>query len=121
MVKKTITYVDYNDVERTEDFYFNLNDVEITMMENSIPGGMAAFLQKIVSEKDNKQIMAYFKELICMSYGQKSPDGKRFIKDENLTKEFTQTEAFNIFFMELATNADTAAEFVNGVMPKAKK
>lgn len=118
MLKKTITYTDYNGVERKEDFYFNLTKTEITEMELSTTGGLSTVLQRIVSEQDQPQLIRMFKDLIIRSYGKKSDDGKRFIKNEQLSEEFTQTEAYNILFMELATDAEKAANFVNGIIPK---
>ena len=117
MLKKTITYTDYNGVERKEDFYFNLNKAEIMEMEMSTSGGMAEMLQKIVDSQDAPAIIKAFKELVLKSYGQKSPDGKRFIKNATLREEFEQTEAYSQIFMELATNAEEAAKFVNGIIP----
>lgn len=117
MLKKTITYTDYDGNERKEDFYFNLNKAEIMEMEMSTSGGMAEMLQKIVDSQDAPAIIKAFKELVLKSYGQKSPDGKRFIKNAALREEFEQTEAYSQIFMELATNADEAAKFVNGIIP----
>ena len=117
MIKKTITYTDYNGNERTEDFYFNLNKAELMEMEMSTTGGLAEMIQRIVAAQDAPAIIKIFKELVLNAYGQKSPDGKRFIKNEELKEEFSQTEAYSILFMELATDADAAAKFVNGIMP----
>lgn len=117
MLKKTITYTDYDGNERKEDFYFNLNKAEIMEMEMSTSGGMAEMLQKIVDSQDAPAIIKAFKELVLKSYGQKSPDGKRFIKNAALREEFEQTEAYSQIFMELATNAEEAAKFVNGIIP----
>lgn len=117
MLKKTITYTDYNGVERTEDFYFNLTKAEIMEMEMSTTGGLAEQIQKIVSAKDAPAIIKIFKELVLKAYGEKSPDGKRFIKSEEIATAFSQTEAYSQLFMELATNDKAAANFVNGLMP----
>lgn len=117
MLKKTITYVDYNGTQRTEDFYFNLTKAEVTEMELSVDGGLSAMLENIVNSKDNKQIVQAFKELVLKSYGEKSPDGRRFIKNKELSDAFSQTEAYSEIFMELALNAEAAAAFVNGIMP----
>ena len=118
MIKKTITYIDYNDVERTEDFYFNLTKAEIMEMELSTNGGLAEMIQKIVAAKDAPAIIKVFKDLVLKAYGEKSPDGKRFIKSTEIAEAFSQTEAYSIIFMELATDADAAAKFVNGIVPK---
>lgn len=117
MLKKTIKYVDYNGTERTEDFYFNLSKAEVMEMEMSTSGGMAEMIQRIVAAQDAPAIIKIFKDLVLKAYGQKSPDGKRFIKSEELSIEFSQTEAYSQLFMELATDAEAAAAFVNGIVP----
>ena len=118
MLKKTITYVDYDGEERKEDFYFNLTKAELTEMNLSVNGGLLATIEKISQEKDMPKMIAIFKDLILKSYGEKSLDGKRFIKNAQLTEEFTQTEAYSQLFMELATDADAAAAFIAGIVPK---
>lgn len=117
MIKKTITYTDYNGTERTEDHYFNLTKAELMEMEMGTTGGFAEKIQRIVSAQDAPEIMKIFKELILGAYGVKSPDGKRFIKNDELREEFSQTEAYSQLFMELATDADAAAKFIQGIIP----
>lgn len=117
MVKETIAYTDYNGNERKEDYYFNFTEAEVMEMEMSINGGMAEMIQRIVAAQDAPTIIKTFKELVLKSYGQKSLDGKRFIKTEALREEFAQTEAYSILFMKLATDAEAASKFVNGIMP----
>ena len=117
MLKKTITYTDYNGSERTEDFYFNLSEAELMEMEMSTAGGLAETIKKIVAAKDAPAIIKIFKELVLKAYGEKSPDGKRFIKSDEISTAFSQTEAYSKLFMELATDADAAAKFVNGIVP----
>lgn len=121
MLKKTITYPDYNGLDRTEDFYFNLTKAEIMEMELSTTGGLSEMISRIVAAKDAPAIIKVFKELILKAYGQKSPDGKRFIKSAALSEEFAQTEAYSILFMELATDADAAAKFVNAIVPAGEQ
>lgn len=118
MFKKTITYEDYNGIERTEDFYFHLSKAELAEMELSRNGGMKEYLEKIIAAKDNEQIIKLFKGLVFKAYGEKSEDGRRFIKSEEISRAFSQTEAYSDLFMELATNTDSAIAFVNGIMPK---
>ena len=120
MLKKTITYTDYNRVERKEDFYFNLRKAEIMGMEMSISGGLTEMINRIVAAQDAPAIVKIFKELVLKAYGIKSPDGKRFIKSEELATEFAQTEAYSQLFMELATDADAASAFVNGIVPNVE-
>ena len=118
MLKKTITSVDFNGNERTEDFYFNLTKAEVMEMEMSTVGGLSEMIQKIVSAQDTPSIIKVFKDLILRSYGEKSADGKRFIKTPEMAESFSQTEAYSVLFMELATDAEAAAAFVNGIIPK---
>ncbi len=127
MLKKTITYTDYNGSERTEDFYFNLTETEIMEMFaklhdesefSDINRGLDEMIKDIIDAKSTSELIATFKELINMAYGKKSPDGRRFIKSEEITLEFTQTEAYSKLFMELAFDADAAANFVNGIIPQ---
>ena len=117
MIKKTLTYTDYDGVERTEDYYFNLTETELVEMELSIDGGMQKKIEKIMNSKDMKQIIEVFKDLILRSYGEKSDDGKRFIKNKEITEAFTQTEAYSMLFMKLATDEKEASDFVNGILP----
>ncbi len=120
MLKKTITYTDYNGEERTEDFYFNLSKAELMEMEMSTSGGLAEMIERIVAAKDAPAIIKVFKELILKAYGEKSPDGKHFMKQRDgvkLADQFAATEAYSQLFMELATDDEKAAEFVNGIIP----
>ena len=117
MLKKTITYTDYDGNKRTEDFYFNLSKAEVAEMEMSVEGGLTKTLEKIVAEQDGKRIIEMFKDLILKAYGEKSLDGKRFIKSKELSEAFSQTEAYSELFMELAMNAEASAAFVNGIIP----
>ena len=117
MLKKTFTYTDYNGVERTEDHYFNLTQAELMEMELSTVGGLAEMINQIVAAQDAPKIVKVFKDLVLKAYGQKSPDGRRFVKSKELSDEFAQTEAYSQLFMELATDADAAAKFVNGIVP----
>ena len=117
MLKKTITYTDFNGTSRTEDFYFNLTKAEIAEMEMSTSGGLAEMIQNIVKQQDTPSIIKIFKDLLLKAYGVKSPDGRRFEKSDEIRKEFESTEAYSELFMELATDANAADEFVNGIMP----
>lgn len=121
MIKKTVTYTDYNGVERTENYYFNLSKAEVMEMEMSTNGGMAESIQKIVDAKDAPSIIRIFKDLVLKAYGVKSDDGRRFMKTKpdgsRYADDFKETEAYSQIFMELATDADAAAKFVNGIVP----
>lgn len=118
MYKIREKYEDYDGNERVEEFYFNLTKAEITDMELTTEGGMSAMLDRIIAAKDTSKLIAVFKDLILRSYGQKSPDGRRFIKSDELTKEFTETPAYSQIYLRLATDDKAATEFVNNVIPK---
>ena len=121
MLKETITYTDYNGLERTEDFYFNLSKAELAEMELSVDGGFAEMAQRIADTKNGPELVKLFKGLILKAYGVKSPDGRQFMKvDEKgnpLSIGFSQTEAYSQLFMKLANDADAASKFFIGVIP----
>lgn len=121
MVKKTITYTDFNGNKRTETFCFHMSQAETIEFECSESGGITKLIQKILATQDNVKLIDIFKDLIRRSYGEISPDGRRFCKtDENghpLFKQFEETEAYSILFMELASNEKEAAEFIKGIIP----
>lgn len=118
MIKWPMTSTNFNGEEITEDLYFNLTKAEIMEMELSVDGGFGEMMQRIVNAKDMPSMIKIFKELLLKSYGVKSPDGKRFIKNDALREEFSQTQAYSDLFMELSTNTDSAIKFVNGIVPQ---
>lgn len=118
MLKKTITYVDYDGNSRTEDFYFNLSKAEVSEMELSMTGGIEKTLKKIVAEQDMEKIVALFKDIILKAYGEKTLDGKRFIKNQELRDAFSQTEAYVELFMEMFEKEGAAADFINAIIPQ---
>lgn len=119
MLKKTITYKDFNGTERTEDFFFHLSKADLTEMElgHYKDGGYQEAMQKIIDAEDGATLTKEFKKIILGAYGEKSSDGRRFIRSAQLSEEFSQTEAYVVLFMELATDADKAAEFIKAVLP----
>lgn len=117
MVKKTITFVDYNGTEKTRDYYFNLSKAELLKMEHSVRGGLSEHIKKIVSSNDNTELYNLFEELIIKSYGEISVDGEQFIKNAEQTEAFVQSNAFSELIVELISDADIAANFVNGIVP----
>lgn len=118
MIKKTITYNDYDGNERTETFWFNISKAELTEMEFSKNGGLDKLLQKIIDEQDHEKLIAFFKDLLLKSYGEKSLDGRMFIKTPEKALEFSYTIPYEELYMELTTNTQSAIDFVNGIMPK---
>lgn len=120
MISKTVKYTDFNGVEREETHWFHLSEAELMELEMSTTGGLAEMIQGIVAAQDAPAIIKIFKDLVLKAYGKRSPDGVRFMKKDNgriLADEFAETEAYSMIFMELATDADAAAKFVNGIMP----
>lgn len=118
MLRKTIKYVDFNGVEREEEFLFNLTKAEVMEMQLSKTGGLTETIRRIVETQDGPQIVALFKELILKAYGEKSLDGKMFVKTEEISRNFSYTNAYSNLFMELATDDEAAAAFVNGIVPE---
>ena len=118
MLKKTITFTDYNGKEQTENYFFNLNEAELTELELSEDGGLVKTIETVIAAEDGKEIIRIFKSLILSSVGVKSNDGRRFIKTEKIKEEFEQTPAYSKLFMELATEADKATAFVKGILPQ---
>ena len=119
MYSRKVKYEDYDGNEREVECYFNLNKAELLELQMSWDGGLEKVLEKIIAEHDQKRMIEMFKMIILKSYGQKSLDGNRFIKNDQLTEEFTQTEAYSELFMLFATNADAASEFINGIIPQS--
>lgn len=117
MLKKQITYKDLNDEEVTETVYFNLSKPELIELEVENAAGLEATLQRIIESNDHKEIVEMFKKIVLMAYGKKSDDGRRFIKNDQLREEFQQSVAYSEIFMELATDAKAAGEFIQGVIP----
>lgn len=118
MLTKAITYTDYDGETRTENFYFNLTKAELAELNLTTEGGLQNVIQRIIDSKNIPEITKWFKKIILMSYGEKSPDGRRFIKNKDLTEEFLQTEAYSELFMQLLTDEKNASEFINGLLPK---
>lgn len=117
MLKKTITYTDYNGVDRTEDFYFNLTKAELMEWELSTNGGLTTIAQRIVAAKDQVKLIKLFREIIDKSYGVKSEDGRRFVKNDEVLSEFQQSPAYSQLYMELITDDNAGSAFVNAVLP----
>lgn len=118
MLKKTMTYVDFDNNTRTEDFYFNLTKAEVLEMQMVEVGGLEQMLRKMIAEQNIPQLIKYWKFIILKAYGQKSPDGRRFMKSEEIANSFSQTNAYSDLYMELSTDGDKAADFVNAIMPQ---
>lgn len=117
MLKETITYTDFNDVERTEDCYFNLTKSELIAMNSATKGGLVTKLNTLMAAKDGAAILSFFAFLVHEAYGEKSEDGKRFVKSDEISTAFEQTLAYDQLYMRLVTDADYAAKFVNGIIP----
>lgn len=118
MLKRDITYEDFEGNTHTETFYFNVSKPELIELEVEVAGGFSEWMQRIIKAEDYQTIIKEFKKFVLFAYGEKSEDGKRFIKNDQLKEEFSQTNAYNVLFMELAQDDGAAADFVLGVMPK---
>lgn len=120
MLKETITYQDFNGVTRTEDFYFHLSEAETMEMEMSANGGFSEYIRRIIAAQDTATLVKIFKDLILKAFGERSLDGRQFIKKPELAEAFSYTEAYSQLFMKLATDTEAATRFVNGIAPKKK-
>ena len=118
MIVKTITYTDFNGNERTESFWFHLSRPELTEMLLGIDNNIETYIKTIIKSENYYEIVKIFKKLILEAYGEKSEDGRRFMKTPEKAKEFAETEAYSVLFTELTTNEEKASEFVNGLIPK---
>lgn len=118
MLKRSITYEDFNGEQQTEEFYFNLSKSELVELEAGYEGGLEAAIRRIAAANDNAGLIREFKRIILASYGVRSEDGRRFVKNEQLREEFTQTAAYDALFFELATDEAAATQFIKGVLPK---
>lgn len=118
MLKRTISYEDFDGNKISEDFYFNLTKSEMVEMELEHKDGLGDTIQRIIAANDTKALLVEFKKLIVGSYGEKSDDGKRFIKSPDLITAFTHSAAYDALFMELATNDNAAADFIKGIIPR---
>lgn len=121
MLKKTIAYKDFNGNDRNEEFWFHMSEAELAEMQLSVNGGMESLMRQIINTRDTARLIKIFKDLVLNSYGEKSLDGRLFQKSPELSRAFSQTPAYSILFMELATDADKAAEFLNGIVPDSIK
>lgn len=120
MLKKEITYEDFDGVQRTETHYFNITRTELIDLQTSYVGGLDEYLSKIVAEKDTVKIMEMFSKIVDVAYGIKSPDGRLFMKTEEATKEFKSTLAYDQFMWEIMSDEIKASEFINGIVPKVE-
>lgn len=118
MIKETISWKDYDGNDRKEDFYFHLNEAELTAMSLSVEGGLDSYIKKIIATKDLPSLVELFTKLIDKSYGVKSLDGREFYKDEEILKKFKATEAYSAFYMKLIKDSKAAADFIKGIIPK---
>lgn len=118
MIKKTVTYKDLNGKERTETFYFHYFESEIMDMEMSEEGGLAERIQRIIDAKDQASLLKVIKKFVIDAYGVKSDDGRRFTKSQEVKDAFVECPAYSKIYMELLTNDELAAEFVNKVVPE---
>lgn len=118
MLKKPITFLDWNGVERTEEHYFNLTKIEVAKLQSSVKEGFDVHAKAIAAGASGKSIMEFFENFIKLSYGEKSEDGRRFMKSDEISRAFMETRAYETLFEELVTNANAAAEFYNAIMPE---
>lgn len=118
MIKKTITYTDFNGEERTEDFWFNMTKAEIINLDLEMPGGLDAYAKKLIREGDRPEIVKLFRRIILGSYGEKDDTGRRFVKTEEMQRAFEETNAFSELYVSILSDQDEMIKFINGIVPQ---
>lgn len=118
MIRKAITFTNFNDEEVTEIHHFHLSRPEVIELEASLDGGLSATLKSIIGEVHNRKLIEYFKLIILASYGIKSDDGRHFRKSQEIARDFEQSAAYDSLYMELLSDANVAAAFIEGVLPR---
>ncbi len=118
MYHREIEFEDFNGTTRKETFYFNLSRHEVLDLEWRTPGGIENYMKTIMATLDGQKLADMFQMLIDKSYGVKSPDGRSFVKGDQILNNFKFTNAYDNLYVELATDDKAAAEFINGIFPK---
>ena len=121
MVKKTITYTDFEGNEVTKDFYFNISKMEFRELDRRIPGGLERFIDTVRTEKDPDKMLDLMNLLILESYGEISEEG-RFVKEDargrRLSNYFKISEAWDVLFTNMLQNENELSEFLTGIVPQ---
>jgi hypothetical protein len=115
MLKKTVKYTDFDNVERTDTLYFNLTQAELLEIEIHTPGGMEKTIKNAVSDEKSDKIFDIMKELIMKSYGEKNSDGK-FIKTAAISEAFSHTECYSTLLFDVLETSEKAANFFNAII-----
>lgn len=118
MFKREIKYKNFDDEEVTDILWFHLTKTELITMQVDVEGGLGKFLQKIIDETNEKEVFKMIKDILLLSYGEKSPDGKRFIKSDELRQAFSQSLPYEILMTEFMVDSEAAAKFIEGVLPE---
>lgn len=121
MLKKTIKYTNYDGVEKEKDFFFNLKKSELVDLQYKTSKGFIAYIEEVTSAGDPSELWKAFRDIVLLAYGEKSADGERFMKSEEISKAFEETEAFSVLIMELIEKEGAASDFINKIMPNDLK
>ena len=123
MLIKPITYTTFDGVEVTENFYFNMTKAELMVMmleHESKTSNFEKDMRTIAESGDGKIIMPAFKNIIAMSYGERSDDGKYFHKSDEISKAFEGHAAYDVLLSEMLEDPEKRmAEFIDSIMPQA--
>jgi len=118
MIKKTVTYEDFNGEKKTKELWFHFSESEITNEELTTEGGLYNTIRKMTEEQDRIMLAKLFRQIILKSYGEKSADGERFMKSQEIMDNFEHSAAYDALYMELATDTQKVSDFVKGTLPK---
>lgn len=120
MLKRVINFKDFEGNPISREYRFHMSEAELMELEMSENGGWDSMVKQAANTQDGPKLIEIFKKMILLSYGEISTDDVSFIKvrdGHKLAEDFMQTNAYSVLFMELATDAKKASEFVNGVIP----
>lgn len=118
MIIETVTYENYYGEKKTKDLYFHLTKPELVDLQVSETEGLDKYIKRISASESQKEIVEVFKKIVKMAYGVVSPDGDRFMKNQEVKDAFLESPAYEAVYMRLATDEKEAAKFINGIMPK---
>lgn len=117
MVRREIKFTDFNGKSQTEVGYFNINKAELGKLQMRHNGTYLDYLKLLSERKKVEEMYNFVYELILDSYGEKDPEGRKFIKTPEMRTDFEQSLAFSEMIVDLVSNPDDLANFVKGIMP----
>ena len=117
MQKLTVQYQNWDGDLETEDLYFHLNIKELQEMEKwDVP--LTKRIAKLTKTEDGTEAFELMRDIVEAAYGERSSDGKRFVKNPEVLKNFTQGLAYDEVILQFIDGTTDLAKFVEGLLPK---